>query len=208
MKPPAPDDAVPLPGDGPVDPYGPAPSAAKRFGMLLFLASLAMLFAASLVGYVVIRSDRPDGAVELPVGLWASTAALAAAAVFGHLTASAAKRLDIAATRVWLIAMGVAGFAFMGIQAPSMWALLAEHRVALAANPDNPFALYGLALTLILVHALHIVGGMVPLVMLTAKAVSGRFGLAQADNARLTVWYWHFLEVVWVVLFGVLLAGG
>src|SRR5258708_39352610 len=60
----------------------PVPPGTGTFGMFLFLVSLSMLFAAAMVGYIVIRvfSGRspPRGTLELPSLLWLSTAVVIA----------------------------------------------------------------------------------------------------------------------------------
>jgi heme/copper-type cytochrome/quinol oxidase subunit 3 len=65
---------------------------------------------------------------------------------------------------------------------------------------------YGLIFFLILLHALHVLGGMVTLTHVTVKAHRGayeRVGVGH-DPIRLTALYWHFLDGVWIVMFGVL----
>ena len=48
-------------------------------------------------------------------------------------------------------------------------------------------------------------GGMVPLSVLSYRALRDRLGWEQVAAVHSCATYWHFLEVVWVVLFGLLL---
>ena len=60
--------------------------------------------------------------------------------------------------------------------------------------------LYGITFALILVHALHVVGGMVPLSILAWKARYNRLDSEHLLTVRACAAYWHFLEAVWVAL--------
>ena len=54
-------------------------------------------------------------------------------------------------------------------------------------------------------HGLHVIGGLVAfLLMLGRTYVSRRFTHEQAVHAIVTSYYWHFVDAIWVVLFGVL----
>jgi cytochrome c oxidase subunit 3 len=62
---------------------------------------------------------------------------------------------------------------------------------------------FGFVLTLL--HALHIVGGIGPMVALTMAAFRGTYTSASHNGLRMLGLYWHFLDVVWLVLLGLLL---
>jgi cytochrome c oxidase subunit 3 len=54
-------------------------------------------------------------------------------------------------------------------------------------------------------HGLHVIGGLVAfLLMLGRTYLSRRFTHEQAVHAIVTSYYWHFVDAIWVVLFGVL----
>ena len=71
--------------------------------------------------------------------------------------------------------------------------LLDRHR-ALEASA------YGIAFALVVVHALHVVGGMVPLSALAWKARANRLDSEHLFSVRACAAYWHFLEAVWIAL--------
>ncbi len=181
-------------------------SSALRLGMMLFLASLAVLFAAGVAGYLVIRgksgSALPPGSIELPVGLWASTALLLGSGLTTRVAVGNLRRGSPAGLRRWLSSTWALGAVFMAIQTPCMVVLLEAHEVALKQNFAS---IYGVAGALILIHALHVIGGMVPLSWLTLQALRHRLGPARQPAVRLWATYWHFLEVVWLILLAVFL---
>jgi cytochrome c oxidase subunit 3 len=50
-------------------------------------------------------------------------------------------------------------------------------------------------------HGLHVVGGLIPLVVVARRAAAGRYGSADHNGLVLCAMYWHFLDVVWITLF-------
>jgi len=185
-------------------PWEEEAGASSRLGLLLFLASLAVLFGASIVGYLFIRLQSPlappPGHLLLPGGLWVSTLLLLATGWAIHMADRRARRRAGGSLRGWLgLSLG-AGLAFVAVQMPCLAELLRVHQVALAQQGG---AIYGLAFALVVVHALHVLGGMVALGAL-AFGTWGR-GPAALSRRRMRgcALYWHFLEVVWIALFGV-----
>jgi heme/copper-type cytochrome/quinol oxidase subunit 3 len=184
----------------------PAPweeeGASSRLGMLLFLASLAMFFGASAIGYLIIRLDSPQapppGHLALPPGLWVSTLLLLLTGWSIHAADRRARQGG--SLRRWLGLSLACGAAFVAVQVPCLLELLRVHRVALAQQGG---AIYGLAFALVVLHALHVLGGMVPLAALAFGAWGRGDGAVSRRLLRGCALYWHFLEVVWIALFGI-----
>jgi cytochrome c oxidase subunit 3 len=175
-----------------------------RFAMTLMILSLTVLFAASLVGYWITRG-RIDGVdVTVPALLWYSTAALL---ISGLLISLADRRLyrgAAPAARTHLRLATAASVAFLALQIPALIVLLQDHRTA--APEGNP--LIGFVFFLVLLHALHVVGGVIALGAILYR-VRGRSLSADQDGSavRQTARYWHFLDIVWLVMFATFLLG-
>jgi len=86
---------------------------------------------------------------------------------------------------------------FMAIQTPAMLELLQRHQGLEGTGIGN---VYGITFALIVVHALHVVGGMVPLSNLAWKAQRRRLDSEHLLSVRACAAYWHFLKAVWVLL--------
>ncbi|MCH8111528.1 MAG: cytochrome c oxidase subunit 3 [Proteobacteria bacterium] len=74
----------------------------------------------------------------------------------------------------------------------------------LGYNSANPASVFFYLLTAL--HGLHLLGGLVAWIRTTAKVSRG---VAAADvrlSVELCAFYWHFLLLVWLILFGLLLA--
>jgi len=153
------------------------PRHAGTLGMALFLASLGMLFAASMVGYLIIRilgNNAPplgESALTVPMSLWASTALMLLSSVTIHQALMKVRREKLKQLRQMLVATLVLALGFVLLQGPALFTLLAEHQAAMA---DNVF-LFGLIFFLILLHAAHVVGGLVPLAVVTVKSFADRY---------------------------------
>ena len=55
--------------------------------------------------------------------------------------------------------------------------------------------------TLTGVHALHVIGGIIPLTILLIQSARGKLFPAHTENTGL---YWHFVDLVWIFLFPLL----
>jgi len=177
-----------------------------RLGLLLFLASLTVFFGASIIGYLFIRLNSPlsppPGHLALPRALWASTGVLLVTGWALHMAHRQAQEGRIGELRWWLgLSFGLGG-GFIAIQFPCLLELWQSHRTALARQGG---ALYGLTSVLIVLHGMHVLGGMAPLGLLAWRAWRHTLGPAPLDGVRGCALYWHFLEAIWIVLFGMFL---
>ena len=176
------------------------PSGTLTFGLLLFLAALTMFFVAGIVSFVVIRvsgsNSPPMGDLKMPIGLWVSTAFLLASGATFHKAVREVRREKQAAFRRYIALTGLLTVVFLIVQAFSLTELLAAH----AVNRVRGFALYSLIMSLVVIHAVHVVGGLVPLGIVTKKAFQGHYDHEAHDGVRHCSMYWHFLEAVWLVM--------
>ncbi len=54
-------------------------------------------------------------------------------------------------------------------------------------------------------HGLHVTGGLIAFLLVIGRAYSARnFGHKEASSAIVISYYWHFVDVVWIALFGVI----
>jgi cytochrome c oxidase subunit 3 len=179
------------------------PAAFRRMGMWLLLASLGMLFGASLVGFLVLRMRAeqwpPPGSPALPGGLWVSTGLLIvlSLALVMAVRATGAGRLSVL-NRMLGVSVLLA-VAFLVAQV-SNWVRMAASNVL----PDQSLFVWFFYLLTIL-HAAHVLFGLVPLVFVAVRARAGRYTLENHETIHLVGMYWHFLLVTWVAIIVVLL---
>ncbi len=181
--------------------------AAGALGMRLFLVSTGILFGSILIGFVCIRlmAAEPPQVAPLPWGLWVSTLLLLASSATMQAAVVGARRSDGGRLRFSLTATTLLGFAFLVTQVVCWIAWIEPMRASLR-QAEQAFLLTGFY-TLTGLHALHVVGGLVPLVVITARARAGRYSPQFHPGVIYTAMYWHFLGGVWVVTYGTLLVG-
>jgi cytochrome c oxidase subunit 3 len=175
-----------------------------QLGMLCLLVSLGMLFAGSLVAYLLTRSNNPQWAsvsFGLPWGLLAATGVLAAIsfALEAGLRAIRNNRQGrLRRCLFWTLALVVL---FLSMQVFN-WAEIKSLNPAGRAHLLALFSFYMLTG----LHALHVLGGVIPLGIVISRSRAREYSSSRHEGLRLLTQYWHFLGGVWVVLVGCLLA--
>ena len=172
----------------------------SKVGLGVFLTVVGFLFALFISAYAM-RMQMPDWQ-PLPVSglLWLNTGMLVLSSIALQGTKAAARRGEMEGVRLGRVAGGISALAFLTGQLLA-WRTLSEAGYFLTTNPANSFfyLINGL-------HGLHVLGGLVALGRTVDKAWRG----AAMERLRLSVdlctAYWHFLLVLWLVLFA-LLAG-
>jgi len=184
---------------------GPPPA---RVGLWVFLAVLTSLFALFITGYWIRMGNGPaHGVFQLdwqpvvePRILWLNTALLALGSVCMQWARSAVNRGDASGTsRAWWLG-GLFAVAFLLGQMIA-WRQLQQAGLYAASNPANAafYLLTG-------VHAAHLVGGLVAWTRTKLRMLQHGPDLEPVRlSVELCSVYWHFLLLVWLVLFALLL---
>ncbi len=173
--------------------------SANRTGLFLFLAVVSSLFTLFMITYYT-RSQFPDWVVLAdPRILWVNTAVLVLASVALQMASNAAKQNKTSAMRNSLIAGGVLTLAFIAGQLIA-WDQMVKAGYYAADNPANAFFYLFTGL-----HALHLLGGMWFLVSLGFRMNQTGAKDKVLHSVSLCAIYWHYLLIVWLALFTLLL---
>ncbi|MCG3138031.1 MAG: Cytochrome c oxidase polypeptide I+III [Phycisphaerae bacterium] len=189
-----------------ITPTGSSPPAAPpqlssgTFGMLLFLVSLSILFIASLIGYLVVRSRAelwlPPGQPSVPLGFWVSSAILLISSGTIHWALRSVRRGRSAGLLAGLLITLLLSVVFLGLQTMSWWYLWAIGEVTRHAS------LYAFTLYMLTgLHGAHVLGGLVLLAVVTIRAFKDRYDARLHGGVKYAAMYWHFLDGVWLVMF-------
>jgi heme/copper-type cytochrome/quinol oxidase subunit 3 len=169
--------------------------------MIVFIAALSMFFGASIVAYLFVRHKHqpwpPAGFPALPSSLWLSTLVIVCTSITFQGAVLAARRDDTVGLRRNLVAALILALGFLGLQSYAWYTIWQQ--VAAVAGLDSSYLKMFYMMTGL--HAAHVVGGLVPLVMITIAAYQGIYGRNKSAAIRYTAIYWHFLDVVWCVIF-------
>jgi cytochrome c oxidase subunit III len=178
---------------------GADPAKVAKVGLGVFLAVVGSLFAL-LVSAYSMRMDMQDWrALPVPKLLWLNTALLIVSSMALQQARLAAHRGAMGDARVAMLAAGATCIAFLAGQLMA-WQQLAALGYAAARNPANAFFYLITGL-----HGLHLLGGLVALALAGARLRRGGPPARLRLSIDLCAIYWHFLLLIWFVLFGLLL---
>jgi cytochrome c oxidase subunit 3 len=169
-------------------------------GMVIFLASWAMLFAGLFFAYGLVRARSevwpPTDLPALPVKITAvNTALLVLSSVALQLALFSVRRGRTRVAGPALAGAAVLGGLFLGLQIMT-WTQAYEGGL----RPDmGPYASVFYGLTWF--HGLHVAVGLVALVWLSIRALGGGYTPARHRPVRMWTMYWHFVGVVWTLIF-------
>jgi cytochrome c oxidase subunit 3 len=177
--------------------------SAGRFGMWVFLAVLAVFFAAAMIAFIAVRVDLGDSPLwagaevpSLPKSLLASTAVLGLASL---VLEWARRTIDRGGDPCPALRAALAlGLLFVLLQG---WAWIDLWQRNLTPTTD----LYGWSFYVLTgVHALHVLGGLVAIGWVLGRwhrpaAVPQRRG-----SVAFTAMYWHFLGIAWIAFYALL----
>lgn len=183
----------------------PTSSTTAKLGLGSFLVVASSLFALLISAYSMRMSMADWRALPMPAVLWFSTGLLILASIALHMAVVAARCDERGALRSSLLAAAVCSLAFLSAQALA-WHELAAAGYFAAANPASAFFYLITA-----IHGAHVLGGLVALCRTSARAFAIPKDLAPKIPRELTLSvelcaiYWHFLLLVWLVLFSLLM---
>lgn len=171
-----------------------SPPGTYRLGLLIACGSILAFFVALVIAFYW-RSRTPPfwEPITLPRTLWLSTGIILTSSV----TFEAARRaygrgLHLTAARL-LVVTACLGMAFLASQL-SAWLNLVHRGYYLAQNPYSSFFYMFTGL-----HAAHLIGGLIAMFIV----VLGRS--TRRETVDTVAFYWHFLGVLWIALFVILL---
>jgi cytochrome c oxidase subunit 3 len=177
-------------------------SSNTRLIALMTLMAVVTSFFALILSAYALRMELGDWVpMTEPQLLWTNTVMLIFASLALQWTRNGAVKGQASRLKPGLIATGVltAGFIIGQLIA---WQQLQAGGQLITNNPSNAFFYF-----LTGAHAVHIIGGMYVWARATARVM---LGTAEGGTIRrsieLCTIYWHFLLLVWLILFGLLLS--
>jgi len=180
---------------------GPLGTNARLIALLTLLAVVSSFFALILSAYA-LRMELGDWVpLSEPQLLWTNTVMLILASIVFQWTRNAAVNEQSSRLAPGLILTGLLTTAFVVGQFVA-WQQLQASGQFITNNPANAFFYF-----LTGAHAVHIAGGMYVWARATVKVVLGKGDDPTISRSiELCTIYWHFLLLVWLILFGLLLS--
>jgi heme/copper-type cytochrome/quinol oxidase subunit 3 len=174
-------------------------AGANRFGLWIFLSTVAILFAAAMLGVLAIRMETanwPEHLPPLPPVLWGSMGVLVASGISMQWGIRASRRGHLSVVRVTLSSSFLLVIVFLIMQGIAWMDWSSSIEELSLFDAEHRLAGTGL-LFLIGLHAVHVVGGLLPLAAVVWCAVVRGTVTSLLDSTAI---YWHVLETLWCVL--------
>ncbi|MCB0687585.1 MAG: cytochrome c oxidase subunit 3 [Saprospiraceae bacterium] len=168
-----------------------------KFALWISLASISMLFAGFMSAYMVRQAAGNWFEFTLPWHFTASTMIIVISSVIAHITLEQFKRGNEGAYKIFLILTFVLGLAFVILQYLG-WQAMMQAGIDFKANPSGAFVY-----VISGVHVAHVLAGLAA----WCVALVHGFGLPfkptkkRIGRLELTAQYWHYVDLLWVVLF-------
>jgi heme/copper-type cytochrome/quinol oxidase subunit 3 len=173
----------------------------RKLGMWAFLASECLFFGALISSYLLYRTRGPEG--QRPHDLYdipytsVSSFVLLMSSLTMVLALAAIQRGDHQRLRIWLLATALLGTVFVGGQVYEFTVFMEEGMtLSSSVAATSFFVLTGF-------HGMHVTVGILWLLSMVGLSLQGRIPVERALDVELTGLYWHFVDVVWIVIFTV-----
>ena len=166
-------------------------------GILLFIVAESAIFAVFVSAYLYyigrsLTGPMPREVLQFPVVM---TVCLLSSSLTIHLAKGALARGATATFMRWWLTTILLGAGFLYGTAREWHELIAVHHLTIRTNlfGSTYYALVGL-------HASHVIAGMVMLLVVAAFGLTRRLRPEHVERIDVISTYWHFVDVVWIVV--------
>jgi heme/copper-type cytochrome/quinol oxidase subunit 3 len=173
-----------------------------KLGMWLFLGSECLLFGGLITTYLLYRVPSPGTGIgpselfDIPFTSITSFVLLMSSLTM-VLAVSALEAGDHFKFRLWTVATALLGSVFISGQVYE-FTVFAREGMGYTLNRSSS-AFY----TLTGFHGVHVTLGIVMLVAMLLFSFRGHMPRERAETAEVVGLYWHFVDVVWILIFTV-----
>jgi len=165
-----------------------------KFTMWVGIGSIIMMFAGLTSAYIVKRSQANWTMLEIPEIFWLSTMTILASM---QLAVKAFRERNMKKYRSMLSTTAFLGLAFLIMQVVGFMQYRSMD-IRLVGAGSN--ASYSFLLAIASLHAAHVFGGVVALVIIARKALSSRKRSYSSVPVEVIATYWHFVDILWIYL--------
>lgn len=187
---------------------------ANLLGMWVFLATEVMFFGGLFLAYLILRSIYPEAFAEAAryqnvLAGSINTIVLIFSSLMMVLAVRGAQLGQRGVLVFFLLATAALGMVFLGIKAFEYWQHWREglapgvnYDYTRAPNANVQALFFWLYFAMTGLHAVHMIIGIGLVLILAARGLRGSFLRARYTRVEQMGLYWHFVDVVWLFLFG------
>lgn len=172
-----------------------------KFLMWIAITGIVMVFAGFSSAFIVKRSQANWISYNIPLAFYYSTAIIVISSVAIIMAKKTFEDRQMNRYSNWLAVTTIMGFVFLGLQYlgfKEMW----EQGVTVNRNVSFSF-LY----VIVGMHALHIVGGLVALIVMYIQSKNRKRRIYSSVYISNMATYWHFVDILWIYLLIFLVVG-
>ncbi len=171
----------------------------EKLAMWVFLGSDCLLFGGLISTYLLLRHRSvgglgPEDVFDIPFTSVSSFVLLMSSLTMALAVASIV-RGDVQRNRTWLATTAMLGAVFIGGQ---VYEFTTFYREGLGYTTN----IFGSAFyTLTGFHGVHVSVGIIMLMSLLVMSLRGNLGPEKAEAVEIVGLYWHFVDIVWILIF-------
>jgi cytochrome c oxidase subunit 3 len=165
-----------------------------KFTMWVAIGSILMMFAGLTSAFIVKSNQAGWQEVVMPKIFWISTTAILLSSVTIQMALRSFKHREMNQYRLLIGITLLLGIAFVLLQWTGFQQLWAQ-RITFKGSGAGQFlyVIFGL-------HALHVIGGVIVLIVMFIKAFIGKIKLYSSVPVEVAATYWHFVDILWIYL--------
>ena len=166
----------------------------QKFALWLGIGSIIMMFAGLTSGFIVRKPQGDWQSFNLPMAFYFSTVAVLLSSLTIHLAVKFFKKGEQSKHRLFILITLILGVIFTILQVVGFYDLLAIRKW------QNNIS-FQFLIAIVLVHAIHIIGGIVAIIIFFFRTFSKKFKNFTKDGLEMAAIYWHFVDILWIYLF-------
>jgi cytochrome c oxidase subunit 3 len=171
-----------------------------RVGMISLIAAESAIFTIFVVAYIFyigksVSGPTPKDVLETPIF---NTICLLSSSLTIHLAVRALRNARVGAFGLWWFLTMTLGAIFLVGTGGEWQRLIFEHDLTISTNlfGTTYYSLVGL-------HAFHVTAGLIAIALVMILTLLGKVKAEHCERADVFSLYWHFVDVVWVIVFTV-----
>lgn len=166
-----------------------------KFTLWVAIGSIIMMFAGLTSAYIVKSNQASWQEIEMPKVFWYSTVTILISSLLMQMALRSFKQREMNKYRLLVGATFFLGLSFVFLQwlgFQELW----NSGVQFKGSSGGGQFLYVIAG----LHAAHVLGGVVALMVMFVKAFFGRTKLYGSIPVEVMATYWHFVDFLWIYL--------
>ena len=171
-----------------------------RVGMFSLIGAESAIFTIFVVAYIFyigksVSGPQPKDVLELPIFI---SICLLSSSLTIHLAVRALRNAKLGAFAFWWIGTLVLGTIFLAGTGREWHHLIYEKGLTVRTNlfGTTYYSLVGL-------HAFHVTVGLIAIFAVTVFTLTKKIKPEHSERLDVFSMYWHFVDVVWVIVFTV-----